>query len=60
MFAIRIAKSDVDTGEFFILQNIADDVIDAKICADGELTDTVRILVRVRVRPEIIAQLLVF
>ena len=59
MFSVRIAESDVDTGKFFILQNIADHTLDAKVGADGKLAHAVGVLVGVSVGPEVGLKLLV-
>jgi len=59
VFAIGVAEGDVDTGEFFVMQNVSDDVGDADVGADGELTDAVGVLISVRVGPEILLELLI-
>ena len=60
VLAVGIAEGDVDAGEFFILQDVSDDMVDAQIGPDGELADTIGVFIRVRIRPELVAQLLIF
>src|SRR5580698_2152624 len=57
--AIRIAEGDVNAGKFFVLQDIADHLPYANVRANGELADTIRVFVGMRVSPEIVAQLAV-
>src|ERR1700761_5892225 len=59
MFAVGIAEGDVDAGEFFILQDIADHARDPDIRADSKFADAIRVFVTVRVLPEVILQLAV-
>ncbi len=54
--AVRIAEGDVDAGIFFVLQNLADHVVELDVGADGELADAVAVLVGVGVAPEILFQ----
>ena len=51
--AVRIAESDVYTGIFLVLQNLADYVLEANVGADSELTNAIAILVGVGVLPEV-------
>src|ERR1017187_7443516 len=54
--AVRIAESDVNAGNFFVLQDVADDIVHTNVGADGELTDAVAELVGVTVVPELALQ----
>src|SRR5207302_7504609 len=42
---VRMPKSDVNAGNFFVLQNIADHVRASSVGADGEFADPVAVLV---------------
>jgi hypothetical protein len=53
VFAVGIAEGDVDAGKFFVLQDVADDALDAEVGADGELADAVGVFVGVGVGPEV-------
>lgn len=59
MFAVGVAEGDVDAGEFLILEDVADDALDAEVGADGEFADAVGVFVGVGVGPEIGFELLV-
>jgi hypothetical protein len=37
VLAIRIAEGNVDAGELLVLEDVADDILDAEIGANGEL-----------------------
>ena len=39
--AVGVAKGDVHAGHFFVLQDVADDALDADVGADGDLADAV-------------------
>src|SRR5271170_7750399 len=60
VFPIRIAEGDVNAGKFLVLQDLADNVGQLNICADGKLAYPVAVLVGVGVGPEILFQLFVF
>jgi hypothetical protein len=51
--AVRVAEGYVDAGEFFVLQDVADDALDTDVGTDGELADTVGVFVGVSVGPEV-------
>ena len=51
--AVGVAEGDMDAGELFILEDVADDALDADVGADGELADAVGVGVGVGVGPEI-------
>ena len=59
VFAVGVAEGDVDAGEFFVLQDVSDDALDAEVGADGEFADAVGVFVGVGVGPEIGFKLLV-
>src|ERR1700722_11492797 len=54
VLAIWIAEGDVDAGELFILQDVADHMCDADVSADRELAHTVGVFVAMGVFPEIV------
>ena len=56
VFAVGIAEGDVDAGKFFVLQDVADDALDADVGADGEFADAVGVFVGVGVGPEVAAR----
>ncbi len=39
--AVRVAEGDVDAGELFVLQDVADHVRELDVGADGELADAI-------------------
>ncbi len=53
VLAVGIAEGDVDAGKFFVLEDVADDALDAEVGADGEFADAVGVLVGVGVGPEV-------
>src|ERR1017187_8683822 len=53
MRAVRIAERDVNTGDFLVLENIADDVVNGDVGADGEFAHAVAVLIGVAVAPEL-------
>jgi len=59
MSAVGVAEGDMAAGDFFILEDIADDVGEGEVGADGEFADAVGIFVGVAVGPEFIAEFLV-
>src|SRR5436305_12436531 len=40
VFGVRMTKSDVNAGKFFVLQNVADDMSAGDVCADGKFAYT--------------------
>ena len=60
MGAVGVSEGNVDAGEFLVLQDVADDPIDANVGADGELADAVGVFVGVGVGPEVALESLVF
>ena len=59
VFCVRMTKSNVDTWNFFILQNMTDDMTAGCVCADGKFTDAVAVFISAGVSPKFVAQLLV-
>ena len=59
VLAVGIAKGDVDSGELLVLQNVADNALDAQIRANSKLADAVGVLVGVGVGPKVGFELLV-
>ena len=57
--AVRVPEGDVNARELLVLQDVADDVRELDVGADGELADAIGVLVGVRVGPERRLQLLV-
>ena len=57
MLSIGIAEGDVDAGELLVLQDVADDLVNPEVGADGELAYAVGVFIGVGVGPEIVAQL---
>jgi len=51
--SIRIAKSDVHPGIFFVLKNLANYVLQLDISANSKFADAIAVLIRVGVTPEI-------
>ena len=59
VFAVGVAKGDVDAGKFFVLQDVSNDALDAEVGADGKFANAVGVFVGVSVGPEIGFKLLV-
>src|ERR1035441_7986148 len=57
--AVRIAERDVNAGDLLVLENVADDVVNGDVGADGEFAHAVAVLVGMTVAPELGFQLLV-
>src|SRR5262249_13835586 len=57
--AVRIAERDVYAGNLFVLENIADHVVNRDVGADGEFAYAVAVVVGVAVAPELGFQFLV-
>src|ERR1035437_10144527 len=51
--AVRITKGDVNAGNFLVLENVADDVVNGDVGADGEFAHAVAVLVGMTVAPEL-------
>src|SRR5262245_56980235 len=59
VFCVRMTKSNVDAGNFFILQNMTDDVAASGVRADSELADAVAVFISAGVSAKLVAQILV-
>ncbi len=57
--AVGVAEGDVDARELLVLQDVADDVRELDVGADGELPDAIGVLVGVGVLPERVLERLV-
>ena len=55
MFGVGMTKRDVDSGNFFVLQNVSDNVRAGDVSADGKFADAVAVFVRARVSPKFVA-----
>ena len=53
VFAVGIAEGDVDAGEFFVLQDVANDAIDADVGANSEFSYSIGVFVGVGIGPKI-------
>src|ERR1019366_8451532 len=53
MRAVRIAERDVNAGDFLVLENVADYVVNGDVGADGEFAHAVAVLIGVAVAPEL-------
>ena len=53
MGAVGVSEGNVDAGEFFVLEDVADDALDSDVGADGELAYAVGVFVGVCVGPEV-------
>ena len=52
-------KGNMDAGNFFILQNVTDDVSAGSIRADGKLSDAITVFIRAGVSAKFVAQIFV-
>src|SRR5216683_1699234 len=59
MGSVGIAEGYVDAGEFFILKDVSDDVLDSDVGSDGELSYAVGVGVGMGVGPEVALEVLV-
>ena len=59
MFGIRVTKGNVDAGNFFILQNVTDDMSAGGVCADGKFADAITVFIRAGVSAKFVAQIFV-
>src|SRR6266404_6570944 len=55
VFGIRMTEGDVNTGNFFVLQNVPDNMRAGDVCADGEFTDAVTVFVCAGVSAKFVA-----
>ena len=59
VLGVGMTKSDVDPGDFFILQNVSDHVRAGGVGADGKFADAIAVLVSACVGAKFVAQILV-
>ena len=59
VLGVGMTKGDVNAGNFFVLQNVADHVRAGGVRADGELAHAIAVFVRAGVGAEFFEQLLV-
>ena len=59
VFGIGMTKSDVDAGNFFVLQNMSNDVPASDVGADGKFADAIAVLIRAGISAKFVAQILV-
>ena len=59
VLGIGMAKGNVDAGNFFILQNVTDDMSAGGVCADGKFADAITVFVRAGVSAKCVAQIFV-
>jgi len=59
VFRVRMTKGDVDSGNFFILQDVADDMGASRVGADGKFPNAVAVFIGAGVSVKFIAQILV-
>src|SRR5436190_19652210 len=52
MLGVWMTERDMDAGNFFVLQNVSDDMRAGDVGADGKFADAVAVFVRVRVGPK--------
>lgn len=55
VLGIGMTKRDMDSGNFFVLQNVSNDVRAGDIGADGKFAHTIAVFVGVRVSPKFVA-----
>src|SRR5581483_12358110 len=60
VFPVRVAERDVDTGELFVLEDVADHVFEPYVGPNRKLATPIAVLVGVGIVPEILFQFLVF
>src|SRR5215510_2566862 len=59
VFGVRMTEGNVNAGNFFVLQNVSDNVRAGDVCADGKFTDAVAVFVCAGVSTKLVAQILV-
>src|SRR6266567_1753420 len=59
VFGVRMTEGDMHAGNFFVLQNMADNTRAGCVCADGKLAYAIAVFIRARVSAKFIAQILV-
>src|SRR5206468_12607306 len=59
VLCVRMTKCDMHSGNFFILQNMADDMSTGGVCANGKFADAATVLISAGVSAKFVAQILV-
>ena len=59
VFGVRMTKGDVDTGNFFVLQNVPDDMRARRVGADRKFADAIAVFVGAGLGAKFVAQILV-
>src|SRR5438132_10341096 len=54
-----MTESDVDSGNFFVLQNVANNVRAGGVGANGKFANAITVFVRAGVEPEVVAQIFI-
>ena len=60
VFGVRMTKGDVDAWNFFVLQNVANDVRAGRVGPDCEFAYAIAVFIRAGVGAKFVAQVLVF
>src|SRR5205814_5929188 len=60
VLGVGMAESNVDAGNFFVLQNVADYARQGGVRADGKFADTIAVFVGAGVSAKIVEQFLIF
>jgi len=55
VFCVRMTKSNVDTWNLFILQNMTDDMSAGGVGANGKFADAIAVFIRARVSAKFVA-----
>src|SRR5580765_1080294 len=58
MLRVGMTEGDMDARDFFVLQNVPDDIRAGSVRADGELAHAIAVFVCACVKLEIVAQIL--
>src|SRR5439155_17270182 len=59
VFGVRMTEGNVDSWNFFVLQNVANDMSAGRVCADRKLAYAIAVFIRARVSTKFVAQILV-
>src|SRR4051794_4914891 len=57
VLGVGVAEGDVAAGDLLVLKDVATDVLDGEVGADGELADAVAVLVRRGVEAKLVQQI---
>ena len=55
-----MTKSNMDAGNFFVLQNVSYDVCASRVGTDGKFANPIAVFIRARVSAKFVAQVLIF